>query len=66
MDASEPLVVEEAVRFGASCAPAVEGEILGLVLASVDGVPTQVFLLGDRAEPTVLMLVAPDCAAPVP
>jgi len=66
MDASEPLVVEEAVAFGATCALAVEDEILGLVLATVDGVSSQVFLTGDRTEPTVVILLSSDCSPPAP
>lgn len=57
----EPLSTDDAIAFGATCAATVEGNILGLVLASVDGVPTQVFLVGDPAEPTIVMLVTAEC-----
>ena len=66
MDASEPLGVEEAVAFGATCAFTVEDEILGLVLATVDGVSSQVFLIGDRTEPIVVILLSSDCSPPAP
>ncbi|MEX2654825.1 MAG: hypothetical protein WD532_07330 [Acidimicrobiia bacterium] len=57
----EPVSIDDAIAFGATCAAAVEGDILGLVLASVDGVPTQVFLVGDPAEPTTVMLATAEC-----
>lgn len=67
LETTEPVPVEEALDFGASCAGTFEdeipfeGEILGVVLATLNGVPTEIFLTGERTEPSVTMLVAPDC-----
>lgn len=56
--------LDEAVAFGATCAPLVEDQLLAAVLVTVDGTPTQVFLTGLRSEPVVVTLVSGDCTAP--
>ena len=61
LETTETVAVEEAVDFGAFCARTLEEGILGVVLAVLDGVPTEIFLTGERTEPAVTMLVAPDC-----
>lgn len=65
-ETSESLAVDDAVAFGATCAPSVEDEILGLVLARIDGVASQVFLVGDPAEPGVEILLTSDCSVAAP
>lgn len=62
----ETLTLDDAVAFGATCAPSVEDEILGLVLAQIDGVASQVFLVGDPAEPGVEILLTADCSVVAP
>lgn len=62
----ETLTLDNAVAFGATCAPSVEDEILGLVLARIDGVASQVFLVGDPAEPGVEILLTDDCSVVAP
>lgn len=61
-ETSDVVGVEEAVSFGASCAIDVEGELLAVVVATIDGSPVQVFLTGDRFEPEVMFLSGADCA----
>lgn len=55
----EPVLIDDAVAFGATCAPIVDGDILGVVLASVDGIPTQVFILDDPT--TIVRLTTAEC-----
>ena len=62
----ETLTLDDAVAFGATCAPSVEEEILGLVLARIDGVASQVFLIGDPTEPGVEILLTADCSVVAP
>lgn len=57
----EPVILDDAVAFGLTCAPLIEEPILAGILAEIDGAPTQVFLSGDRAEPTLTYLRSPEC-----
>jgi hypothetical protein len=61
-ETEEVVDLQQALEFGATCAESVEEPILGVVLAVVDGQRTQVFLTGDRSEPSLTMLVEADCA----
>jgi hypothetical protein len=61
-ETEEVVDLQQALEFGATCAASVDEPILGVVLAVVDGQRTQVFLTGDRFEPSLTMLVEADCA----
>lgn len=61
LETTERVAVDEALDFGASCARTLSDEILGVVLATIDAVPTEIFLTGERFEPAVTMLEAPSC-----
>ena len=60
-ETSDVVSVEDATAFGAACVSDVEREVLAVVIATIDGQPAQVFLIGDRIEPTVLYLSGTDC-----
>jgi hypothetical protein len=61
-ESASEVTVDEAVRFGAGCASRVEGPILGIVIASLDGAPVEVFITGDRAEPQIVRVDGTDCS----
>ena len=60
-ETSDVVIAEDALSFGASCAIDVEGELLAVVVATIAGSPAQVFLTGDRSEPSVMFLSGVDC-----
>ncbi|MEX2422672.1 MAG: hypothetical protein WD990_01720 [Acidimicrobiia bacterium] len=61
-DTTDVVAVEDAVAFGATCAVDVESQLLAVVIATIDDSPAQVFLSGDRLEPSVTFLAGADCA----
>lgn len=62
----ESVPLDDLVAFGATCAPSLEGPILGAVLTVIDDQPVQVFLTGDPAEPVVEYLSTADCTPATP
>lgn len=61
-ETSDVVTVDDAILFGASCVTDVEGDVLAVIVATIDGRPAQVFLTGDRIEPSVSFLSGTDCA----
>lgn len=60
-ETSDVVVLDDAVAFGLTCAPLIEEPILAGLSTEIDGIPTQVFLTGDRVEPVVTFLRSPEC-----
>ena len=61
-ETTEVVTIEAAVSFGAPCAADIEGDLLAVVVGDIGGSPAQVFLTGDRTEPSISFVSGPDCA----